>query len=115
MQLTPYPDRPLIYDCARVANPSSAKGNVYFMHGNDGPRSKGMYALMMQAVAAQGYNTLACDQRGFSPGASPYNETEYDYDLLVQDIFAIADSHFGAGSRFHVIGHDQGARVAPRW
>ena len=35
------------------------------MHGNDGPRSKAMYSHMMGAVAAQGYDTLACDQRGY--------------------------------------------------
>jgi len=105
--------RDLVYDCASF-NTSSApsKGNVYFMHGNDGPRSKGMYALMMQSAGAHGYSTLACDQRGFSPGASPMNQSEYAYDLLVQDIFDITDTYFGAGARFHVVGHDQGARVA---
>ena len=110
--LIPYSHRSLIFDCAAVNTSQRVNGNVYFMHGNDGPRSKGMYALMMQAVAAHGYNVLACDQRGFSPRASPYNESEYNYDLLVDDIFAIVDRYFGAGGKFHVVAHDQGARVA---
>lgn len=112
-QLRPYKyGVPLVFDCAKANVSAPVKGNVYFMHGNDGPRAKGMYALMMTAAAAQGYQTLACDQRGFSPGASPYNETAYNYDRLVEDIFAIVDGHFGAGSKFHVVAHDQGARVA---
>lgn len=111
-QLTPYADQPLVFDCAAANATQTPKGHVYFMHGNDGPRSKGMWALMMQAFAAQGYNTLACDQRGFSPGASPNVSTAYNYDNLAKDIFAIADRYFGAGGQFHVVAHDQGARVA---
>ena len=112
-QLTPYTDRAdLVFDCASTNAPSQpAKANVYFMHGNDGPRSKGMWALMMEAFSSHGYNCLACDQRGFSPGASPNSSKEYNYDFLAQDIFAIADSHFGAGDKFHVVAHDQGGRV----
>ena len=110
-QISPYPDDSLVFDCAAVNSSIPTKGNVYFMHGNDGPRSKGMWSLIMQRFAAEGYNTLACDQRGFSPGASPYVPTAYNYDFLAQDIFAIADNYFGVGGKFHVVAHDQGARV----
>lgn len=113
-KLNPYNNTALIFDCATAAETKTktANKNVYFMHGNDGPRSKGMWALMMQALAAKGYNTLACDQRGFSPGASPKLKSAYNYDLLAKDIFAIADAYFGKGSRFHAVAHDQGGRVA---
>eukprot|EP00467_Chlorarachnion_reptans_P025619 CAMPEP_0114532424 /NCGR_PEP_ID=MMETSP0109-20121206/26660_1 /TAXON_ID=29199 /ORGANISM="Chlorarachnion reptans, Strain CCCM449" /LENGTH=374 /DNA_ID=CAMNT_0001715491 /DNA_START=43 /DNA_END=1167 /DNA_ORIENTATION=+ len=115
-QLTPYAGRDLVFDCATApANSSSPNstgaGRVMFLHGNDGPRAKAMWALMMRAFAGRGYDTLACDQRGFSPGASPYSKGEYHYDSLAGDIFALADSYFGEGSRFHLVAHDQGARV----
>lgn len=112
IQLVPYQDRDLFFDCAVVNSSASPKGNVYFMHGNDGPYSKGMWSLMMQTLAGRGYNTLACDQRGYSPGASPYNVSDYNYDSLAQDLFALVDCHFGAGTEFHVVAHDQGSRVA---
>ena len=113
-QLTPYTTRPdLVFDCAAInaSKFGAHKGNVYFMHGNDGPNSKAMWALMMEELANQGYNNLACDQRGFSPGASPNISTEYNYDFLAKDIFAISDSYFGVGGKFHVVAHDQGGRV----
>lgn len=113
-QLKPYSDKDWSFDCATVKSTfdGESKGNILFLHGNDGPRSKGMWSSTMQAFAAKGYNTLAFDQRGFSPDASPYDEKEYNYDYLVNDIFAIADTYFGKDSKFHVVAHDQGARVA---
>ena len=70
-----------------------------------------MWSMMMQAFADKGYNTLAFDQRGFSPEASPYLQSEYNYDKLADDIFAIADIYFGVSSKFHLVAHDQGARL----
>ena len=112
-QISPYPSLPgeLIFDCAAINASGPSKGNVYLMHGNDGPRSKGMWALTMQSLAAHGYNSLACDQRGFSPGASPKDPAAYNYDLLVEDIVRITEAYFGKGAKFHAVAHDQGARV----
>ena len=118
-QLKPYFDKNWTFNCAGINStlslsthdPSKSKGNVYFMHGNDGPNSKAMWGLMMEAVAAEGYDALACDQRGFSPDASPYNVSEYNYDYLVEDIFALSDKYFGTDSKIHAVGHDQGGRV----
>jgi pimeloyl-ACP methyl ester carboxylesterase len=106
-------NKDFVFDCATapLKENTTSKGNVYFMHGNDGKYSKAMWALTMETLAGEGYSTLACDQRGYSPGASPYNESYYNYDLLVEDIFAIADTYFGVGGQFHVVAHDQGGRV----
>ena len=116
-KLSPYSDRDWSFDCAAINSTLSkgplpiVKGYVLFLHGNDGPRSKAMWSTMMQNFADKGYNTLAFDQRGFSPEASPYNSDYYNYDFLVEDIFAVADAYFGKDSKFHVVAHDQGARV----
>ena len=104
-------DKPgLTFDCAYV-KPNNERGQVYHMHGNDGLLSKAMFAETMLQLAAKGFTSLACDQRGYSPKASPDQYAAYLYDTLVGDIFSIVDS-FGFGLKFHVVSHDQGARVA---
>ena len=113
-ELNPYLDKSWTFNCAGINSTlagAPSKGNVYFMHGNDGPNSKAMWGLTMERVAAEGYDALACDQRGFSPDASPYNVSEYNYDYLVEDIFALSDVYFGVGSKIHAVAHDQGGRV----
>jgi len=93
---------------------SSSRGNVYLLHGDDGARSKAMWTETMLQLSARGYNTLACDQRGFSPGASPNRPEAYNYDTLASDIMSITGAAgFGDsfGGRFHAVAHDQGARV----
>ena len=110
-KLKPYSDRDWYFDCATVNITTKEKGNVIFLHGNDGARSKAMWSMMMQTFAAKGFKTIAFDQRGFSPEASPYLQSQYNYNYLAEDLFAIADAFFGAGSKFHLVAHDQGARL----
>jgi len=107
----------LQFSCAFVegSGPSAPKGQVFFLHGNDGPRSKGMFFSLMLELAPLGYDVLACDQRGYSPGASPSNYSAYHYDELVSDLFHIVDaSGFGDrfGGKFHLVSHNQGSRVS---
>ena len=142
----PAPPPPLVFDCAlavaaaAAAPPGSGgigRGLVYFAHGNDGARSKAMWLPTMRKLAALGYTGLACDARGYSPGASPSDYEAYHYDHLAADIFGIVDAYVAgytalnataaggrsngvlagsasAGSplKFHMVSHDQGARVA---
>lgn len=106
----------MVFDCV-MAGPTPAEepaGNVYLLHGDDGFQSKAMWAETMLQLAAKGYNALACDQRGYSPGASPDDPRDYNYDLLAHDILSITNAAgFGKsfGGRFHAVAHDQGARV----
>ncbi len=60
----------------------------------------------MRLLASHGYHSVACNQRGYSPRASPDDESAYDYNLLAQDTFDIADAvnlTLG-GTTFHLIG-----------
>lgn len=105
----------MVFDCCRAGPLVSEVGNVYLMHGDDGKFSKGMWAETMQALAAKGYHALACDQRGYSPGAAPEDPAFYNYDYLASDILSITNTAgFNAsfGGKFHIVAHDQGARVA---
>jgi pimeloyl-ACP methyl ester carboxylesterase len=54
---------------------------------------------------------VACDLRGYSPGASPDGVENYDYDIFASDAFALAEAAgFNAG--FDLLGHDHGAALA---
>ena len=53
--------------------------------------------------------TCACNLRGYSPGASPDDLEAYDLDVLVTDVWALADAAFGPSSKFSVVAHDHGA------
>jgi pimeloyl-ACP methyl ester carboxylesterase len=108
----------MAFDCAFVKGAGFAaqqKGAVYHMHGNDGIRSKAMFAETMLKLAPLGYTSLSCDQRGYSPGASPDDYSAYNYNELTTDLFAVVNaseisSQFGG--KFHIVAHDQGARVS---
>ena len=121
--VTPSDKPALAFDCGYVnaTGNASAKGFVYHMHGNDGLESKAMFFETMRQLGQVGFTSLACDARGYSPGAAPDDYDAYNYNALQGDIFSIVDAVTGdllsvpprpPVGRFHVVAHDQGARVA---
>lgn len=56
-------------------------------------------------------HAVACDLRGYSPGASPDAIEEYTYPVFAQDAFALAKAA-GFDQGFHLLGHDHGAGLA---
>lgn len=94
----------LTFDCV-FAGQGGTAGDVLLLHGF--PEWKEMYSDLMQTLASAGFSSVACDQRGYSLGASPPNVEEYHYDNLRDDVFAIADAV--GFDRFHLVAHDHGA------
>jgi len=93
------------FDC-RIGTPDGAsKGNVVLLHGF--PEWSSMWQPLMNQLAEAGYSSVACDQRGYSPHARPENETDYNYNKLRSDIFAVAEAVGFA--KFHLVAHDHGA------
>jgi pimeloyl-ACP methyl ester carboxylesterase len=92
---------------ARTAGFGGRRGNVILLHGF--PESSAMYLPMIPVLAKAGYQVVAFDQRGYSPGARPEGSAAYATDLLVADVFAVADAV--GFERFHLVGHDWGAVV----
>eukprot|EP00943_MAST-04B_sp_MAST-4B-sp1_P004260 g4260.t1 len=116
-QVTPLDKPTLTFDCAFAAPANGVEpiGHVYCMHGNDGSGAKAMFAAVMLELANHGYASVSCDNRGFSPGASPNNYSAYNYDVLQTDIFSIVNAtnmYDSKDGKFHMVAHDQGARVA---
>ncbi|GAA1747108.1 alpha/beta fold hydrolase [Aeromicrobium alkaliterrae] len=80
---------------------------VVLLHGF--PERASSWEQVAARLHAEGYRTLAPDQRGYSPGARPKGRRAYRIDLLVGDVAALVEQ---AGGRAHVVGHDWGAMVA---
>lgn len=80
---------------------------VVLLHGF--PERATCWRAVAPLLHAQGYRTLAPDQRGYSPGARPPRRRDYGTPHLAGDVAALIDL---AGGPVHVVGHDWGAVVA---
>lgn len=90
------------------AGQEGKSGDVMMIPGH--PEHKEMFIPLMRELAGKGYRSVAIDPRGYSPGARPQEKSAYNYNEIVKDIFAIADAV--GFHRFHMVAHDQGARVS---
>ena len=79
---------------------------VVLLHGF--PERSSMWADVAPLLHAQGYRTVAMDQRGYSAGARPRRRRDYTLPLLVGDVAALVER---IGGRVHLVGHDWGAAV----
>jgi len=81
---------------------------VILLHGF--PETSKMWEKTMRHLHEQeNYYCIAPDLRGYSAGARPRGKKNYDIELLMADVIAIADS-LGI-KKFHLIGHDWGAAI----
>lgn len=97
---------------------SQTKKNIIMLHGF--PMSKEWWTPLIEHWDStvqtkdieMGFTVqaVACDLRGYSPGASPDDMSAYDYSIFADDVWAIAES-LGMGT-FHLLGHDHGAGLA---
>ncbi|WP_141921763.1 alpha/beta fold hydrolase [Haloactinospora alba] len=90
-----------------VSGPDDAPA-VLLLHGF--PQSHRCWDGVVERLNAEGYRTIAPDQRGYSPGARPSAVDDYTVSNLVGDALGILDAlHV---PKAHVVGHDWGAIVA---
>jgi len=93
---------------ARSYNLNSQGEPVIMLHGF--PSSSIMWERTAKKLSQNGYKVLAYDQRGYSPGARPLDQSKYNVTDLVSDLFSIASlSKFES---FHLVGHDVGCVVS---
>ncbi|HYH35533.1 MAG TPA: alpha/beta fold hydrolase [Nocardioides sp.] len=81
---------------------------IVLLHGF--PERATSWREVATLLHAEGYRTLAVDQRGYSPRARPKRRRDYVVPELVADVAALIDL-LPDGSA-HVVGHDWGAIVA---
>ena len=92
----------------RVRSAGSAGEPVILLHGF--PETSHMWIPLLDQLEADGYQAIAPDQRGYSPGARPSAMEDYEYLNLIADVVALADA--SGFERFHLVGHDHGAGVS---
>lgn len=80
---------------------------VVLLHGF--PERASSWSEVAALLHAQGFRTLAPDQRGYSRGARPTHRRDYRVSLLCADVAALVEL---VGGPVHVVGHDWGAMVA---
>jgi pimeloyl-ACP methyl ester carboxylesterase len=82
---------------------------VLLLHGF--PQHADSWDKIVPLLTAEGYRTVAMDQRGYSPGARPKGRRAYRMTEVVADALAVIDA-VAPGGRVHVVGHDWGAAAA---
>ena len=81
---------------------------VVLLHGF--PQDSRCWSEVTPTLHRAGLRTLAPDQRGYSPGASPTDVSAYRVSTLAADVLAVMDAAGVASA--HVVGHDWGGAVA---
>lgn len=105
-RITEFERQGLVFD---VLDDGPLEGEpVVLLHGF--PERATSWRKVAPLLHAEGYRTLAMDQRGYSPRARPKRRRDYRLDELVADVAALID-RLPDGSA-HVVGHDWGAVAA---
>lgn len=95
----------------RVRDEGPRAGDVVLLlHGF--PQDSGCWDDVVPALHRKGLRTLALDQRGYSPTATPPDVSGYRLEVLAADAVAVLDAC--GVRRAHVVGHDWGGVVAWR-
>jgi pimeloyl-ACP methyl ester carboxylesterase len=91
----------------RLAGFGGTRGNLILLHGF--PETSIMWQPLLVNAAKAGYQVVAFDQRGYSPGARPDGRDQYKVVDLISDVLAVADAV--GFEDFHLVGHDWGSAV----
>lgn len=81
---------------------------VILLHGF--PQDRTAWDQVTPLLNEAGLRTLAPDQRGYSPRATPRGRSAYAITELVKDVAALIDA--SGAERVHLVGHDWGGGVA---
>ena len=86
---------------------------VLLLHGF--PENHAMWAHIAPAIVAEGYSVVCADLRGYGDSSKPRclpDRSNYSFRAMAEDQVRLmrALGH----ERFHLVGHDRGARTAHR-
>jgi haloacetate dehalogenase len=86
---------------------------VLLLHGF--PQTKALWAKIAPALVARGYRTICSDLRGYGASTKPLAPPDlrnYSFRAMAADQLGLMKAL--GHERFHIVGHDRGARVAHR-
>jgi len=96
-----------VFDVDRGAGDSKSDP-VLLLHGF--PQSAASWTSVAERLGTAGFETVAPNQRGYSPGARPHAVEDYRLSELTDDVLRLCDAL--NLDRVHLVGHDWGAIVA---
>src|SRR3954453_5854689 len=90
----------------------AGRGGRPFMlvHGFTGAKED--FTEWLDRLAGEGWHAVAADNRGAGASEKPADEADYSFDLLADDVFAVADSLWGVDTQFVLLGHSMGGMIA---
>src|SRR3954470_5568674 len=74
--------------------------------------AKEAFTEWLEPLAADGWHAVAPDNRGHGASEKPADEGDYSFSSLADDVVALADSLWGQGAPFVLLGHSMGGMVA---
>ena len=97
---------------AKLAYAEAGVGGRPFMlvHGFTGAKED--FTEWLDPLAATGWHAVAPDNRGHGESEKPAEESQYTFDLLADDVLALADGLWGGDAPFVLLGHSMGGMVA---
>jgi pimeloyl-ACP methyl ester carboxylesterase len=97
---------------AELAYAEAGVGGRPFMlvHGFTGAKED--FTEWLDPLAATGWHAVAPDNRGHGASEKPDEESQYSFDLLADDLLALADGLWGDDAAFVLLGHSMGGMVA---
>ncbi len=105
--------RDFVFDGPEGAIAASTGGEgppVLLLHGF--PQTRAMWRPIAARLITAGFRVVTADLRGYGASHKPLNGNDYSFRAMAGDLVALMN-HQGYG-RFHLVGHDRGARVAHR-
>ncbi|MBB4226984.1 alpha/beta fold hydrolase [Rhizobium mongolense] len=109
-----FENRRIAVDGIEIAYVAAGAGEpVLMLHGF--PQTKALWARIAPGLVALGYRVICADLRGYGASDKPTAQTDlanYSFRTMATDQVGLmrALGH----ERFHLVGHDRGARVAHR-
>jgi 3-oxoadipate enol-lactonase len=96
----------------RLAIAEAGEGGRPFLlvHGFTGAKED--FTEWLERLASLGWHAVANDNRGHGGSSKPDEEDRYSFDLLADDVIALADRLWGDGVPFALLGHSMGGMVA---
>ncbi len=105
--------RDFVFDGPEGALAASAGGEgppVLLLHGF--PQTRAMWRPIAARLMDAGFQVVTADLRGYGASHKPLHGLDYSFRAMARDMVALM-AHLGH-ARYHLVGHDRGARTAHR-
>lgn len=105
--------RDFVFDGPEGAIAASTGGTgpaVLLLHGF--PQTRAMWRPIAARLIDAGFTVVTADLRGYGASHKPLDGEDYSFRAMARDMVALM-AHLGH-ARYHLVGHDRGARTAHR-